>query len=65
MKKFFVIMAVAALGFGASSCGKTYTCYCVDGNGTVSQPTVKATSTTDAALKCVNKSSGSTTCGLQ
>jgi hypothetical protein len=58
MKKVSLFLAIIGI-LGASSC-KTYTCYCDDGT----MPTVKATSSVDAATKCAAKTSSGQPCGL-
>ena len=55
MKKVILAVAVVALGFATTSCGKKYTCVCSSGTTTVT-----ASNTTDAALKCYDKG-----CALQ
>ncbi|MCW3126807.1 MAG: hypothetical protein JWO03_2465 [Bacteroidetes bacterium] len=67
MKKFLSVLAVAAIVFGTSSCSKSYTCACYNNStGAASTTSVKATSTTDAAVKCSQQTQGGTSsCTLQ
>jgi hypothetical protein len=67
MKKILLVLSVAAIVFGGSSCTKSYTCACYN-NTTYASSTasVSAANTTDAALKCAAETKGGTsTCSLQ
>jgi transcriptional regulator of nitric oxide reductase len=61
MKKLMVSFFALALIVGASSCKKSYTCQCVNNTtGATSTVSVKASSTTDAAVQCAGQTQGGT-----
>jgi|GEM_PF-3267924 len=65
MMKFILMSSVCAIVLGNSSCTKSYTCTCYDNNsGVTSTSTVSGANTTDAALKCSQKSTGNVSCDI-
>jgi len=76
MKKVILSVAVAALGFVATSCSKSYDCDCAtyggSGGTTYSTSTIKASNADEATYTCSDKSTApgsssttSTVCGLR
>jgi hypothetical protein len=63
MKKLLFVASVFIL-LGSSSCKKDYTCYCVNATtSAVTNPTVKASNSSDATKACANLDGGNMAAG--
>ncbi|HUH73309.1 MAG TPA: hypothetical protein VLZ75_02775 [Chitinophagales bacterium] len=65
MKKLLLIIAVAGISFGATSCKKERTCQCTDSNTGVSASyELNKGKLSDQKQECERKSKGSINCSL-
>lgn len=65
MRKLFVVLAVAGLAFGATSCKKERTCKCTDSNTGISVSyDMKKGKMSDQDQECKRKSAGTVNCSL-
>lgn len=65
MKKVFVVLAVAGLAFGATSCKKERTCKCTDSNtGVAVSYDMNKGKLNDQKQECERKSQGTINCSL-